>query len=128
MRQITAAGVRRSLRARANMLAPEDDDEAFDAAVSTLYAKRIKRNDYINDARGFLPAVTDAAIDSAIADALEAEEFDRIPAESLALVGSLLVRGVQNVILSNAKDEVRREFEQQAREAEEDAARERMEA
>lgn len=109
---------------RADSLA---DEEAFDAAVSTLCAQRIKSVEYINEARGFLPATTDAAIDSSIADALAAEELGRIPVDCLALVGALLVQGVKAVIKRDAEVEVRREFEQQAREAEEDAARERME-
>lgn len=103
------------------------DEEAVDAAVSTLCAQRIKSVEHINEARGFLPATTDAAIDSAIADALAAEEFGRIPVDCLALVGPLLVQGVKAVIKRDAAREVRRDFEQQAREAEEDAARERME-
>lgn len=102
------------------------DEEAVDAAASTLCAQRIKSVEHINEARGFLPAVTDAAIDSAIADALGGKQFGRMPPEKLALIGLLIAEGVEKEILRDAEREVRREFEQQAREAEEDAARERM--
>lgn len=103
------------------------DEEAFDAAVSTLCAQRIKSVEHINEARGFLPAVTAGAIDLAIADALAAKRFGRMPPEKLALIGLLIAEGVEKEILRDAAREVRHDFEQQAREAEEDAARERME-
>lgn len=103
------------------------DEEAFDAAVSTICAQRIKSAQHIAEARESLPAVTAAAVDSAIADALAAKRFGRMPPEKLALIGLLIAEGAEKEILRDAAREVRRDFEQQAREAEEDAARERME-